>query len=365
MNTDQSRIANRAYSIALPKEATRGWASIFATSCSYAGFDDGSIRQLSEGFSLAQQMLDGHQQRIDYCSLGDRGAFFTNNIYMRGPAKILYEQNGDLYLHMHLRGRAQNIANGHSRELLGPTCLLTYYPPNTTRIMRIRRDQEWVSASIIIKPQMLSEFGLRAEDLPHPLDDLMRGQATEGFSMEFPLPGEIVHILNSAWNCTDHSSLRQCFVEAKAREILYLVMCQTREKAQSAQIQMRAIGVKTSKIENVRAILESELNANHSLQSLADRTGLSRTSLCMGFKQWSGMAVFEYLHLKRMELAWRSLEENRRSVQQIAAMSGYRDESAFSRAFRGHFGIQPTAVARSGNQRSIEDFSYRGLKNVD
>lgn len=364
MNIVQSNGSDRAYSIVLPREEAT-WANIFTTSCSYAGFDDRSIRRLSDGFCLAQQVLDGRHQRIDYCSFGGQGAFFTNSIYMRGPARISYEENGDLYIHIHLPGTAQNIANGQSSELRGPVCILTYYPPHTSRIMRVRNDQDWVSASIIVKPKMLvNALGVKPADLPHPLGALLRGAATEGFSMEFPLPGEIVHILNSVWKCDDHSSLRQVMVEAKAREIVYLVLRQAREKAKAAQNQMRAIGVKTAKIEKVQAILESELHVNHSLQSLADRAALSRTSLCLGFRQWSGMAVFEYLHLKRMELAWRALEENRHSVQQIAAMAGYRDESAFSRAFRGHFGIQPTAVSRSPCREDFDDLSYGDLRKA-
>jgi AraC family transcriptional activator of pyochelin receptor len=348
MNLIQTKSIDRAFSIALPlDDVARDWNNVFAKSCGFAGFANQSINRLSDRLSSAQQMVDGRRQRIDFCSLAGDGAFFANDIFIRGPVNVSYRANGDLYIQIHLRGIAHNVANGYTRMLRGPTCMLTYHPPNTTRVMHVGDDQEWLSASICIKPQALvSEFGIHPNDLPHPLNELLRGNVTDGFTMEFPLPGDVVRILNGVWDCPDRSSLRQLLVEAKAREIVYWILRQAQEKSGAVHQQLKSIGVKTSKVEKVQEILESELHLTHSLQSLADRSGLSRTALCIGFKQWSGMAVFEYLHLKRMERAWRTLEENRHSVQQVASITGYQDESAFSRAFRKHFGVQPMSVVR-------------------
>jgi AraC family transcriptional regulator, activator of mtrCDE len=80
----------------------------------------------------------------------------------------------------------------------------------------------------------------------------------------------------------------------------------------------------------------------HSLSSLADKSGLSRSSFMQRFTDIFGdspMAVLRRLRLRhaRMLLAGGTL-----SIEQVANLVGYRNRSSFSRAYKRLYGHEPT-----------------------
>lgn len=87
--------------------------------------------------------------------------------------------------------------------------------------------------------------------------------------------------------------------------------------------------------------------ANWTLQSLAERAALSKTALVEAFRRALGMTPMQYVVSWRMHKARALLAQSGRSVQQIALDVGYESESAFNRAFKGHFGAPPGRFRRS------------------
>jgi AraC-like DNA-binding protein len=80
------------------------------------------------------------------------------------------------------------------------------------------------------------------------------------------------------------------------------------------------------------------------LQSLAARAGMSRTSFALKFKETVGVSPMDYLTRWRMLLAGNLLANDPVSV--IAPSLGYRSESAFSTAFKRVMGSPPRQFAR-------------------
>ena len=83
-----------------------------------------------------------------------------------------------------------------------------------------------------------------------------------------------------------------------------------------------------------------------SLQSLAARAGMSRTSFSQRFKETVGQSPMDYLTRWRMLLAANRLSENRDPVSVIAPSLGYQSESAFSNAFKRVMGCSPRQYGR-------------------
>jgi AraC-like DNA-binding protein len=90
--------------------------------------------------------------------------------------------------------------------------------------------------------------------------------------------------------------------------------------------------------------------AHHwTLQTLAERAGMSRTIFASRFKETVGSSVMEYLSRWRMLLAGDKLRNTGDSVSQIALSLGYESESAFSKAFKRVMGCSPRQYARGGD----------------
>ncbi|HEX4570598.1 MAG TPA: AraC family transcriptional regulator [Dongiaceae bacterium] len=82
------------------------------------------------------------------------------------------------------------------------------------------------------------------------------------------------------------------------------------------------------------------------LQQLAARAGMSRSSFALRFKETVGTSPLDYLTRWRMLLAGDRLESSNDPVSVIALSLGYDSESAFSTAFKRVMGCSPRQYAR-------------------
>jgi AraC-like DNA-binding protein len=82
------------------------------------------------------------------------------------------------------------------------------------------------------------------------------------------------------------------------------------------------------------------------LQALAERAGMSRSTFALKFKERVGESPMEYLTRWRMLLAGDRLMNSNEPVSVIARSLGYESESAFSTAFRRVMGCPPRRYGR-------------------
>lgn len=94
--------------------------------------------------------------------------------------------------------------------------------------------------------------------------------------------------------------------------------------------------------------MHSDLTRPWTVEELAARAGLSRTSFAVRFRQISGLTPIGYLTQFRMLLAANRLRRTEQSVAQIAGEVGYASESAFAVAFKRVTGCSPRRYALSG-----------------
>jgi AraC-like DNA-binding protein len=86
------------------------------------------------------------------------------------------------------------------------------------------------------------------------------------------------------------------------------------------------------------------------LDELAGKTGLSRSSFAERFTRLMGEPPMRYLAKQRLRFAAQKLRTSHEPVAQISFEAGYDSEAAFSRAFKREFGFPPAAWrARSPN----------------
>jgi AraC family transcriptional regulator len=87
--------------------------------------------------------------------------------------------------------------------------------------------------------------------------------------------------------------------------------------------------------------VESHLNRTVSLDDTAKIAGLSKFALARAFLATTGHTVLAYARARRLSEAAKSLEEGAPSILDVALSVGYASHEAFSRAFRGQFGVTP------------------------
>jgi AraC-like DNA-binding protein len=89
------------------------------------------------------------------------------------------------------------------------------------------------------------------------------------------------------------------------------------------------------------------------LQELAERVGMSRSTFALKFKETVGSSPIEYLTRWRMLLAGDRLANSSDPVSVVALSLGYESESAFSTAFKRVMGASPRQYSRGPSLASI------------
>jgi AraC-like DNA-binding protein len=90
------------------------------------------------------------------------------------------------------------------------------------------------------------------------------------------------------------------------------------------------------------------------LQTLAERAGMSRSTFALRFKERVGESPMEYLTRWRMLLAGDRLMNSSDPVSLIARSLGYESESAFSTAFKRVMGRSPRQYGRGPVRASLK-----------
>jgi AraC-like DNA-binding protein len=99
--------------------------------------------------------------------------------------------------------------------------------------------------------------------------------------------------------------------------------------------------------------MSAAINAMHAdpahpwtLQALAERAGMSRSTFALRFKETVGASPMDYLTRWRMLLAGERLANSSDPISVIALSLGYESESAFSTAFKRVMGCSPRQYGR-------------------
>ncbi|MCR5025604.1 MAG: AraC family transcriptional regulator [Lachnospiraceae bacterium] len=101
-------------------------------------------------------------------------------------------------------------------------------------------------------------------------------------------------------------------------------------------------GDSADKVHAARKILGDNIAADISIEELAQKVNLNRTTLQRIFKEMYGVTIFEYRTQVRMQESKNLLLNKNIAITEIAAICGYTNASKYSAAFKKHFGVTPT-----------------------
>ena len=100
-------------------------------------------------------------------------------------------------------------------------------------------------------------------------------------------------------------------------------------------------GTTGRKVQNVRRIINSNLEKEISIEELACKVNLNRTTLQKVFKEIYGLTVNEYRTKARLQLAKNLLVSTDLSITEIGGRCGYANASKFSEVFKRNEGVLP------------------------
>jgi transcriptional regulator GlxA family with amidase domain len=88
--------------------------------------------------------------------------------------------------------------------------------------------------------------------------------------------------------------------------------------------------------------------ADHSVESLAERVGMSRARFAARFKASFGAGPMQIVRDLRLQHAARLLIEGNSGVARVAELVGFSSRSHFSESFEARYGVSPGRYGRTG-----------------
>jgi len=98
-----------------------------------------------------------------------------------------------------------------------------------------------------------------------------------------------------------------------------------------------------SRLRDVLFEIVRTIDEKHSIDSVANRLGMSRRNFTRLFVQTFGVSFFDWLTDMRLALAARALEATSRSVEQIALETGFGSVVTFRSRFSARYGVSPSS----------------------
>lgn len=88
--------------------------------------------------------------------------------------------------------------------------------------------------------------------------------------------------------------------------------------------------------------IDQNITSAISLDEIALNANMSRTYFCTVFKKLNGLSPWEYIGLKRIQMAQKLLEKSAKSILEISLECGFNNISHFNRAFKNATGRKPS-----------------------
>lgn len=104
-------------------------------------------------------------------------------------------------------------------------------------------------------------------------------------------------------------------------------------------------GLAPHQLRRIREFALADLSQQITLRDLATLTGLSEFHLQRSFRQSTGMSPHQWLMRKRLDQA-KDLIRAGEALAEVAAATGFSNQSHLSRSFKAHIGLTPGAYAR-------------------
>ncbi|WP_316825192.1 AraC family transcriptional regulator [Pedobacter miscanthi] len=157
-----------------------------------------------------------------------------------------------------------------------------------------------------------------------------------------PIKPETSLILQHIINYKHEGRAKRLFLEARILELVIVYLNQNLEQ-QKVTFKQEDI----DKIMLAKQLVEHDLQKPSSLIELSRKAGINDYKLKKGFKELTGHTVFGYLYKIRMEKAHYFLSKEKRSVNEVAFLVGYKNAQHFIAAFKKKYHILPGSLNKN------------------
>lgn len=278
-----------------------------------------------------------------------RGAFTlaqahrTHAAAARDSLRIRLGLSGDLEVH---------AADGNTMQARAPGCLLAAQPQGTEFHYENQPRCLYRQVNLVLARGTLSEnWGYDLASLPPVLQQFEAGELTAVRFSALPLSPDLIAAATDILECGYAGTLLDQYLDAKAREIICLIIAAHQPDADSGDAppeeQRHLTQREQRQVAKARQVIDEHFASPPSIAELAGHVGLNRNKLCAGFQTEHGQTIQEYARELRLQKALDLLRQGDISITEVALEVGYGHSSSLTTAVKRRFGLSPRQLRQS------------------
>lgn len=292
---------------------------------------------------LSEGAFAGH---YEFCALADGFFVHIANITLQGPYPVSVSAPDMLRIRIASDDNTEYAPmQGARLDLSGASASIIIEPAGQPPAEAVFTEHCRAATVFIHRRMLRRTFAKREHELPEAVRAFVAGTLDTTVTQRLPLGAALLRCLEDLHSCTLEGHSRRLLISAKALEILCHAFKALGEEEGAGAQDVSALTARG--VLKAQQRLMKDFAAPPSLDDLAQEVGLSRSSLCAGFRQIVGQTVFDYVADLRMERALTMLGRNDASITQIAYDVGYSHTSSFSLAVQRRFGKTPSELRRN------------------
>ncbi|MBB6520714.1 helix-turn-helix transcriptional regulator [Pseudoteredinibacter isoporae] len=187
--------------------------------------------------------------------------------------------------------------------------------------------------------KLIERFQPKFENFPTPVQELLQLKDERVFSLN--LSRSIKEVLEEILAMPYEHHMAGIYLEAKVTELLFHTFNDFYRLHQGLDNSIQISHHKAKALAFILQNINNNLATQPDIDRLARETGLSRSNLLSTFKSSVGMNFSDYLLQQRMESARCLITAGKSNILETALAVGYKDQSAFGRAYKRYFGHSP------------------------
>lgn len=284
---------------------------------------------------------------FEACGLSDGFLVHFNDVTLVAPNPMTVSAPNLLRVRIASDDDAEYVsARGDRLDLKGAGCCIVIEPADMPPAKVVFAGHCRAANVYIHRSALKRLYAGRDHELPAVLQAFIAGNLRQTVARRLPLGSSLLRCLDDLHGCDLKEHSRRLFIRSKAIEILchaFKAMAQEEDFGSP-----EASALMTRGVLRAQRLLIDNFVTPPSLDDLAREVGLSRSSLCAGFRQIVGQTVFDYIADLRMQQALALLNQRDASITEIAYAVGYSHPSSFSLAVQRRFGTSPSELRRRG-----------------